>query len=79
MQRFLFLIKPLVFLACLIPLARLGWGFWQDALGANPIEALTRGLGTWALNFLLITLAITPARKLLGLPWLGRLRRLLGL
>lgn len=79
MQRFLFLIKPLVFLACLIPLTRLGWGFWQDALGANPIEALTRGLGTWALNFLLITLAITPARKLLGLPWLGRLRRLLGL
>ena len=79
MQRFLFLLKPLVFLACLIPLAHLAWAFQQDALGANPIEALTRSLGTWALNFLLITLTVTPARKLLGLPWLGRLRRMLGL
>jgi len=79
MQRLIALLKPLLFLLCLIPLARLGWAFQQDALGANPIEALTRSLGTWALNFLLITLAVTPCRKLTGWAWLGRLRRMLGL
>ena len=79
MYRFIPLLKPLVFLLCLVPLAHLGWALQQDALGANPIEALTRGLGTWALNFLLITLAVTPARKLTGWHWLVRLRRMLGL
>jgi sulfoxide reductase heme-binding subunit YedZ len=78
-NRFIPWIKVLLFLLCLVPAARLGWDFQQDALGANPIEALTRSLGTWALNFLLITLAVTPARKLLGWHWLIRLRRMLGL
>jgi len=79
MTRFIPLLKPLLFLLCLIPLAHLGWAFRQDELGANPIEALTRSLGTWALNFLLITLAVTPLRKLAGWHWLIRLRRMLGL
>lgn len=71
--------KPPLFLLCLAPLAWYAWGAWQDSLGANPIEAVTRGLGTWALNFLLITLAVTPLRKLAGWAWLAPLRRMLGL
>ena len=72
-------IKAGLFLLCLAPLARLGWGVWQDALGANPIEAIQRGLGSWALNLLVITLCLTPLRRLSGWPWLIRLRRMLGL
>lgn len=72
-------IKPLLFLLCLTPLAHYGWGLYADTLGANPIEAVTRGLGTWALNFLLITLSITPLRRYSGWHWLAPLRRMLGL
>jgi sulfoxide reductase heme-binding subunit YedZ len=50
-----------------------------DSLGANPIEAITRGLGEWTLRFLLITLAVTPLRKYTGWHWIVRLRRMLGL
>jgi sulfoxide reductase heme-binding subunit YedZ len=77
--RTLSLIKVFVFAICLLPLARLGWGVWQDALGANPIEFVIRSLGTWALSFLLITLSVTPLRKFSGWTWLARLRRMLGL
>ena len=69
----------MVFVACLIPLARLGWLFWSDALGANPIEHVTRSTGWWALSFLVLTLAVTPFRHGLGFPWLLRFRRMLGL
>lgn len=72
-------IKAALFALCLLPLLRLGWGAWHDSLGANPIEFVTRSLGTWTLNLLLITLSITPLRKLSGLVWLTRLRRMLGL
>ena len=72
-------IKVIVFLLCLIPLARLGWGIWNDTLGANPIEFVIRALGDWALRFVLITLAVTPLRKLTGWTWLMTLRRMLGL
>jgi len=72
-------LKITVFLACLIPLARLGWLAYADGLGANPIEFVIRSLGTWALTFLLITLAVTPLRKLSGWQWLIKLRRMLGL
>lgn len=72
-------IKVFLFLLCLLPLAHLAWGAWQDALGANPIEFVTRSLGTWTLKFLLITLAVTPLRRLSGWHWLLRLRRMLGL
>ena len=72
-------IKVIVFLLCLIPLARLGWGIWNDTLGANPIEFVIRALGDWALRFVLITLAVTPLRKLTGWTWLMSLRRMLGL
>lgn len=73
------LLKTLVFALSLLPLAYYAWGAWQDALGANPVEAVTRGLGTWTLHFLLITLTITPLRRLSGWHVLMRLRRMLGL
>lgn len=71
--------KPVVFLACLGPLARLGWKAYNNALGANPIEVITHSTGDWTLIFLLVTLAITPLRKLTGQPWLIRFRRMFGL
>lgn len=72
-------LKTGLFLLCLVPLASLVYGLLNDTLGANPIEALTRGLGDWALRFLLITLAVTPLRRISGLNWLLKLRRMLGL
>jgi sulfoxide reductase heme-binding subunit YedZ len=71
--------KPIVFLACLIPLARLGWKAYTHALGANPIEVITHSTGDWTLIFLLITLSVTPLRKLTYQPWLIRYRRMFGL
>ncbi|MEW5769153.1 MAG: protein-methionine-sulfoxide reductase heme-binding subunit MsrQ [Pseudomonadota bacterium] len=72
-------IKTIVFALCLLPLGHLVHGVATDGLGANPIEAVTRGLGDWALRLLLVTLAVTPLRRLAGLDWLPRLRRMLGL
>jgi sulfoxide reductase heme-binding subunit YedZ len=82
-------LKVVVFLLGLVPLALLLWGFfgstptdmttWGAGLGANPIEKITHATGDWTLRFLLITLAITPARKLLRMPSLIRFRRMLGL
>ncbi len=73
------LLKVIVFLAALIPLARLGWKAYRDMLGANPIEVITHSTGDWTLIFLLLTLSITPLRRLSGLHWLIRFRRMLGL
>jgi methionine sulfoxide reductase heme-binding subunit len=72
-------LKPAVFLVCLVPLARLVWKALNSALGANPIQVITFSTGTWTLVFLLITLSITPARKLIRLYWLIQYRRMLGL
>jgi sulfoxide reductase heme-binding subunit YedZ len=72
-------LKVLLFVVCLLPLGLLAWEATHDALGANPIEAGTRRLGDWTLNFLLITLTVTPLRRLSGWNWLLRLRRMLGL
>jgi methionine sulfoxide reductase heme-binding subunit len=71
--------KVAVFLLCLAPLASLSWRFYEDDLGANPIEFITHATGDWTLRFLLITLAITPVRKLFDQPQLIRFRRMLGL
>jgi sulfoxide reductase heme-binding subunit YedZ len=86
MIRFL---KVAVFLACLIPLAVLMGKFfgptpsdmstWGVGLGANPIEKITHATGDWTLRFLLITLAVTPLRRLLGVPALIKFRRMFGL
>ena len=71
--------KVIVFLACLAPLARLGLKAVSGNLGANPIEVITHSTGDWTLIFLLITLSITPLRKLTGQLWLIRFRRMFGL
>lgn len=73
------LLKTLLFCLCLAPLGRLGWAAWSNDFGPNPVEFIERWTGTWTINFLWLTLAITPLRVHFGLPWLGRLRRMLGL
>jgi sulfoxide reductase heme-binding subunit YedZ len=72
-------IKAAAFVACLVPLALLAWRGATGGLGANPIEYITHATGWWTLTFLLITLSVTPLRRLTGLNWLLRLRRMLGL
>lgn len=74
-------LKGAVFVLALLPFLHLLGGifFWPESLGANPAEFITRSTGDWTLRFLLITLAITPLRKLSGWNWLLRLRRMLGL
>jgi len=72
-------IKAAVFVACLIPLGHLVWQGFRNRLGVNPVEYITHSTGWWVLAFILITLCVTPLRRLTGLPWLVRLRRMLGL
>lgn len=75
-------LKLLLFLLCLVPLARLlleAFAVAGFSLGANPIEELLHRCGKWGLNFLLLTLAVTPLRRLTGWNWLIRFRRMLGL
>jgi sulfoxide reductase heme-binding subunit YedZ len=72
-------LKPLVFLACLLPLAGLVHGAATNGLGANPAEALIRATGDWTLRLLCVTLAVTPLRQWTGWHMLARLRRMLGL
>ncbi len=73
------IIKPALFCAALVPLAWLGWDALHDDLGANPIQEISHRTGDWTLRFLLLTLAITPLRRLTGWRTLIRLRRMLGL
>ena len=72
-------VKPLVFVACLIPFGLLVRGAIDGDLGANPLERVTDVTGQWGLRLLLLTLAMTPLRRLTG--WRGWLafRRMLGL
>jgi len=72
-------IKTALFLLALVPLAKLIIGGVTDALGANPIEKITRSTGYWALVLIMVTLTVTPLRKLTGWLWLTRTRRMLGL
>ncbi len=72
-------LKVVGFLAALVPLARLVVKGFTVGLGANPIEVITRSTGLWTLTFLMTALAITPLRKLTGLTWLIRFRRMVGL
>jgi methionine sulfoxide reductase heme-binding subunit len=71
--------KPFLFLACLGPAVLLGWDAWHDALGANPISEITHVTGDWTLRFVLISLAVTPVRKITGWNAIIRYRRMLGL
>jgi methionine sulfoxide reductase heme-binding subunit len=81
-QRYRFVYKPLVFLACLVPAAWLAcgaFGWFGFDLGADPVKKLEHECGKTALNLLLLTLAVSPVRELTGLSQLVRLRRMLGL
>ena len=71
--------KVAVFFLCLIPLGALVWRGFHNGLGANPVEFIQLTTGRWTLRFLVLTLCITPFRKLLNLPDLIRFRRMFGL
>ncbi|HET9703417.1 MAG TPA: protein-methionine-sulfoxide reductase heme-binding subunit MsrQ [Vicinamibacterales bacterium] len=71
-------VKPIVWVLCLTPLALLVYGLYLD-LGANPVETITNTTGIWTLRLIAITLAITPLRWLTGLNQLINYRRLAGL
>jgi sulfoxide reductase heme-binding subunit YedZ len=63
----------------LVPLGLLLWDVYRKQVGANPLEFVTRTTGMLTLVFLLISLAVSPLRRITGLNWLVRFRRLLGL
>ncbi|MBI2619609.1 MAG: sulfoxide reductase heme-binding subunit YedZ [Ignavibacteriales bacterium] len=71
--------KPLAFLLCLSPFLLLALDWYLEQLSANPIDDVTDTTGTWTLRFLMVTLALTPLRKLTGWNWLIRFRRMTGL
>ena len=71
--------KLVIFTNALVPLALLSWDAYHQRLGANPPEFMTRTTGILTLTFLTITLAVTPVRKITGLNWLTKFRRMLGL
>ena len=73
--------KPVIFALCLLPAALVITDLYEitGTLGANPVEAILDRFGNWAIRFIMITLAVTPLRKLTGWNWLARFRRMLGL
>lgn len=71
--------KLILFPLALLPFALLLWRGYGGNLGANPIETITDETGIWILRFLLLTLAITPLRRLTGWNWFLRYRRMAGL
>ena len=72
-------LRRVIFAAALVPAAALVYGAFTDNLTANPIEYITHTTGTTALTFLIITLTVTPLRRLTGRNEIIRLRRMLGL
>ena len=71
--------KLLVFAAALIPFAHLVWRGFNGNLTADPLVEITNETGIWTLRFVVITLAITPIRRLIGWNTIIRFRRMLGL
>ena len=73
--------KPLVFALCLVPFALVVTDALEltGRLGANPVEEIQDRFGIWALRFIMITLAVTPLRRITGWNWLARFRRMFGL
>jgi sulfoxide reductase heme-binding subunit YedZ len=81
LQKVRFVGKPIVFLLCLLPVAFVvgdATGI-TGQLSANPVEDILDRFGNWAIRFIMITLAVTPLRRITGWNWLMRFRRMLGL
>ncbi|HLP17107.1 MAG TPA: protein-methionine-sulfoxide reductase heme-binding subunit MsrQ [Bacteroidota bacterium] len=78
-SRLRLLIKAFVFAAALVPLALLIWNFFNDSLSANPLSDITNETGIWTLRFLVMTITVTPLRRVTGLAEISRYRRMLGL
>jgi methionine sulfoxide reductase heme-binding subunit len=78
-RRWIILLKIVVWALCLSPVSLLAWKATHDLLGANPLSEITLSTGHWTLYLLLITLSISPLRKITRLNWIIRFRRLLGL
>lgn len=72
-------VKGVLFALSLVPLAWLVWLGFTGRLGADPVEFVRRSTGTWTLDFLIVTLTVTPLRRATGWHWLIRLRRMVGL
>ncbi len=70
--------KPFMWLLLVLPLVWLTYAAFNDLLGANPAEALTRSTGDWTLRGLCLVLTVTPLRELTRTPALLRFRRSLG-
>src|SRR5437870_1730863 len=68
-----------LFLAGMLPAALLVWAIGRSDLGANPLETIRDTTGIWTLRFLLVTLAITPLRRMTRWHGIIRARRMLGL
>ena len=73
--------KPVVFLLCLLPAVLVVTDLFEltGRLGANPVEEILDRFGNWGLRLIMITLAVTPLRRITGWSWLARFRRMLGL
>ena len=72
-------LKSTLFIICLVPIASLAYGVFTASISGDPVETMTEVTGQWGLRFLLLTLTITPLRKLLKMPDLIKFRRMLGL
>jgi sulfoxide reductase heme-binding subunit YedZ len=72
-------LKPIVFLACLAPFIGLVYAGFSAHLGADPVMRVQRITGGWTLKLLLVSLAITPLRRMTGVNWLIQYRRMIGL
>jgi sulfoxide reductase heme-binding subunit YedZ len=72
-------IKPIVWIGCLVPAGILGVRAVRGDLTANPLELLTNWTGYTTLVLVMVTLAVTPVRRLTGWNGVIRLRRLIGL
>ena len=78
-RRWIIVLKIIVWGLCLSPVSWLAWKATHDLLGANPLREITLSTGHWTLYLLLITLSISPLRKITRKSWLIRFRRLVGL
>ena len=71
--------KRVVFLLCPIPLGVLTWQVATDQIVGDVLNVIIRDVGVWGMRFLLLSLAITPVRKISGWRFLASFRRMIGL